>query len=359
MNNISLVIPSYKPDEKLLDTLKSAIRAGFTDILVVDDGGGKEFQHIFDCVSKMKECTVLVHSKNRGKGAALKTAFSYFLENRKDKTGVVTADADGQHRTEDMISVARKMKDSGNIVLGYRNFSLAQVPARSKFGNKMTSGVFRLFFGMRVRDTQTGLRAFPISVLKEMCSIKGDRYEYETHMLIDMSRNGLPFEEVEIETVYIEDNQSSHFRPVIDSIRIYAILIKYLFSSVLSTVVDALVFYLMKLFGFLSVIPIPLTFSAAFVARAVSSFVNFAVNSKVVFGEKMNMGSMLKYYILVVIQICVSAVSVFCIEKILKIDSAALSTLIKVIVDTLLFFFSFRIQHKWVFNNSDKRRNQK
>ena len=68
---------------------------------------------------------------------------------------------------------------------------------------------------------------------------------------------------------------------------------------------------------------------------------------------------MLKYYILVVVQICVSAVCVFGIEKLLSIESAALSTLIKVIVDTVLFFFSFRIQHKWVFNNSDKRRKDK
>ena len=235
MNRISLIIPSYKPDEKLISTLTTAIEAGFNDILVVDDGGGKEFEHIFDRVREMKGCTVLVHPKNRGKGAALKTAFSYFLENRKGFTGVVTADADGQHRTEDILAVARKMKESGNIVLGYRNFSLEHVPARSKFGNKMTSGVFRIFFGMKVKDTQTGLRAFPASVLDKMCSIKGDRYEYETHMLIDMSRHRLPFEEVEIETVYIEENQSSHFRPIVDSLRIYGILIKYLLSSVLST----------------------------------------------------------------------------------------------------------------------------
>ena len=357
MNGVTLIIPAYKPDEKLLSTIDSAIKAGFGDVLVVDDGGGKEFEHIFNRVRATEGCTVLVHPKNRGKGAALKTAFTYFLENRKDKVGVVTADADGQHRTEDIVSVARSMKESGRIALGYRNFSLDSVPARSKFGNKMTSGVFRIFFGMRVKDTQTGLRGFPVSVLPEMCHVKGDRYEYETHMLIAMSRRGLPFEEVEIETVYIEENQSSHFRPIVDSIRIYAILIKYLFSSLLSTLVDASVFFLLKLFDFLKIIPIPLTFTAAFIARAVSSLVNFAVNSKVVFDEKMSAASMLKYYILVVIQICISALVTFGLESVFKVDSAGLSTLVKVIVDTVLFFFSFRIQHKWVFNNADKRSN--
>ncbi|MBR6513689.1 MAG: bifunctional glycosyltransferase family 2/GtrA family protein [Clostridia bacterium] len=356
MKRISLIIPAYKPDQSLISTIESAIKAGFEDILVVDDGGGKDYEEIFDRVRGIEECTVLVHPKNRGKGAALKTAFRYFLDNRKDKTGVVTADADGQHRTEDIVAIAKKMNENGNIVLGYRNFSLPHVPARSKFGNKTTSLVFRLFFGMRIKDTQTGLRAFPTYVLEDMCKIKGDRYEYETHMLITMSRKSLPFDEVEIETVYIEENQSSHFRPIVDSMRIYAILIKYLLSSVLSTLVDVSVFFLIKQFAFLDFLPWPLTFTAGFIARAASSLVNFTVNSKVVFDEKPKLSSMVKYYILAIVQICISNAAVFCLEHVLHIDAPILSTLIKGAVDTFLFFLSFRIQHKWVFNSSDKRR---
>lgn len=352
MDKVSLIIPAYKPDEKLLAAISDAIEGGFTDILVVDDGGGEEYKGIFDRVEKNAYCTLLRHEVNRGKGAALKTAINYFIENRQDYFGAVAADADGQHRTDDIIKVAKRMIESGSITLGYRNFDLESVPARSKFGNKMTAGVFRLFFGMKLKDTQTGLRAFPRSVMKELALVEGERYEYETQMLVYMSRKALPYEEVEIETVYIEDNKSSHFRPIVDSIRIYGILIKYIFSSALSTVVDALAFFLLKLFPLLKALPIPNTFTAAFIARAISSFVNYTVNSKVVFGGRLKLASMVKYYILVVLQIAVSASCVFTIERVLHINSAVLSTLIKAAVDTILFFCSFRIQHRWVFNDN-------
>lgn len=355
MDKVSLIIPSYKPDDKLLNTVSDAVAGGFTDIIVVDDGGGEKYRKFFDRVKEFKECTLLCHEVNKGKGAALKTAMEYFLEQRPDFAGVVTADADGQHKTSDIIAVAKQMTESNRITLGYRNFNLPHVPKKSRYGNKITCGVFGLFFGMRLKDTQTGLRAFPRDVIETMLSVKGDRYEYETQMLIRMSRDRIPYEQVGIETVYIEENKSSHFRPVADSIRIYGIIIKYLFSAVLSTAVDALTYFLLKLSDLLSVIPIPQTYTASYVARAISSLVNFAVNSKVVFGEKLKLVSMVKYYILVVLQITVSAFSVHAIEKLLHIDSATLSTLIKLAVDTVLFFCSFRIQHKWVFNNKSKK----
>lgn len=354
MEKITLIIPAYKPDEKLLSTVGDAVKSGFTDILVVDDGGGKEYEPIFDRVREHKECTVLSHETNRGKGAALKTTIRYFIENRRGFSGAVTADADGQHKTEDILAVAKRMEESGRITLGYRNFDLDIVPKRSKAGNKLTAGVFRLFFGMKLKDTQTGLRAFPAETMEMLSSVKGDRYEYETRMLVQMSRSNIPYEEVEIETVYIEENESSHFRPVIDSIRIYGIILSYLFSSILSTVVDALAFFLLKLCTFLTVIPMPLTFTAGFLARAISSVVNFTVNSKVVFGERLRFRSMLKYYILVVLQITLSNLCVFGLESLFRVRSAGLSTLIKIAVDTVLFFLSFRIQHKWVFNNKVK-----
>ncbi len=350
MQNVSLIIPAYKPDEKLIDTLRKAVDAGFNDILVIDDGSGKEFSDIFERVEGINECTLLRHSVNRGKGAAMKTAMSYFLENRPEHAGVVTADADGQHLTKDILACAETMVKTNHITLGCRDFTQPQVPFKSRNGNRITIAVFRLFFGMKISDTQTGLRAFPRDTLKDMISISGDRYEYETHMLFQMSRDKTPFEEVKIDTVYIDDNRSSHFRAFHDSVRIYSILLKYLFSSIAGTAVDALVFFLLKLFPFLGFLPIPLTFSAAIIARAVSSFVNFLINAKVVFGDKVCGKTTARYYILVLIQICVSALTVFIIEHILHIESAFLSTMIKLIVDTILFFFSFRIQHKWVFN---------
>ena len=349
MKNISVIIPAYKPDEKLLSTINDIVSGGFSDIIVVDDGGGSEFDGIFEKVKAIPECTLLRHEKNRGKGAALKTAMNFFLEERKDFIGAVTADADGQHLSADIFSVCEKLKSTNRIVLGVRDFSEPQVPPRSRFGNRCTVAVMRLFFGMRISDTQTGLRAFPKDVIPELLKIKGDRYEYETHMLFHMSKNDLPFEEVKINTVYIEENKSSHFRPLRDSVRIYGMIIKYLLSSVAAALIDSTVFFILKQFPLLSFIPIPLTFSAALAARVVSSLANYLINAKTVFGDRVNFKTLLKYYFLAAVQICVSALSVFLIEKVLLIESALLSTLIKAVVDIVLFFISFRIQHKWVF----------
>lgn len=356
MKNISLIIPAYKPDEKLLSTIADAKRAGFEDILIIDDGSGKEFENVFSSVEEISGCTLLRHDVNKGKGAALRTAFTYFLENRNSGIGVITADADGQHLTKDIVATAQKMKETGHIVLGCRDFTAPQVPPRSKFGNRCTIGVFKLFFGMKISDTQTGLRAFPKDVLSDLIAIKGDRYEYETNMLFHMSRNALPFEEVTIDTVYIDDNSSSHFNPIRDSIRIYGLIIKYLFSSVAATVVDELVFFLLKQFPLIAIPMVPQTFPAAFLARVISSLVNYFINAKVVFGGKSNIKTLIKYYALAIVQICISAAVVYLLEYVFKVNYAIISTAIKMIVDTLLFFISFRIQHKWVFNTKGEKK---
>lgn len=351
-NEISVIIPAYQPDEKMVDTLKGLVTAGFSDILVVNDGSGTDYAHVFEKVAEIEACTILEHPQNRGKGAALKTAFAYFLRNRSDKSCVVTADADGQHLVEDIESVALAALENGKVVLGVRDFSDAKVPARSKAGNRITSVVFRLFFGMKIEDTQTGLRAFPKEYISELLKAEGERYEYETNMLFLMNRRGIPYDQVRIATVYLEENKSSHFRVIHDSIRIYALILKYLLSSVSASVVDELVFYVFKKFALLAVLPIPLTFSAAFIARAVSSAMNYWMNANVVFKDNKSKMTVVKYYLLVVVQIVISAVLVFLVEAIMGITSPAASTLIKAVIDTILFFFSFRIQHKWVFNQN-------
>ena len=354
MNSVSVIIPAYKPDQKLIKTLTDLVEIGFSDILVVDDGSGEPYSTVFAQVAAIPQCTLLRHPVNRGKGAALKTAMTYFLDNRPNQAGVVTADADGQHLAEDIAAVARAMQEGGNIVLGVRDFSDPKVPAHNKAGNRITIGVFRLFFGMKLHDTQTGLRAFPRSVLPEIVQAKGDRYEFETEMLFWMKKRKLPFDEVGISTVYIEENQSSHFRVVRDSIRIYSLVLKYLFSSIGAAVIDEGAFYLFKkLFGTAILLNfIPTTFIAAFFARVISSLFNYLINAKVVFEGQTNKQTLIRYYILAVAQILVSAAVVFLFEHLLSISSAFLSTLIKIVVDTVLFFFSFRIQHIWVFNDA-------
>lgn len=355
-SEITVVIPAYKPDDKMLDTLRELVESGFDDILVVNDGSGEEFNGIFEKVQIIPECTLLVHEKNKGKGAAMKTAFAYFIKERPERMCVVTADADGQHLTKDIISVTDMCLETDKVVFGVRDFGHPSVLPRSRFGNRMTCLTFLLFFGMKLKDTQTGLRAFPRKYIEILATAKGDRYEYETNVLFMMNKQGIPYEQVGIDTVYLDGNKSSHFRPIVDSIKIYALIIKYLMSSVASAVIDEGAFFIFKHAVFLNVLPIPLTFTAAILARIISSLTNFAINAKVVFGEKPSVSSLVKYYILAVVQLTLSTVLVFIAEKILHIEAPILSTLVKLVIDTVLFFFSFRIQHKWVYNKKGEKR---
>ena len=353
-DNISIIVPSLNPDEKLLEVADGLIDAGFTDIILVDDGSDEEHKHYFkDIQEKYGEdrITILTHEVNKGKGRAIKTSIAYVLENRPDTEGIVTVDGDNQHKPEDVKKCLDKMKECKNaVILGCRDFDQDDVPFKSRNGNKITRTVFRLVCGMKISDTQTGLRAIPAEHLKFMLDIKGERYEYETNMLLEMGDNKIPYDEVKIRTVYIDDNSSSHFHAVKDSIRIYSFILKFALSSVISSVVDIAAFRLLLL-----VVPSKLGFLtdttiAGFIARAISSFVNFTVNRKAVFDSKSSVGkSLVKYYILVVCQITASVCIVSGLVKLFGVSGGWLKTLKKAVVDIILFFLSFRIQKKWVF----------
>ncbi len=331
--------------------MRDAIGAGFSDIILVDDGSHSENKKYFAELAALPEVTVLTHGVNLGKGAALKTAFSYFMRERPNGTGVITADGDGQHRTADIVACAEAMqaaKTAGEpaVVLGCRDFSLPHVPKKSRFGNKTTSLVFRLFCGMKISDTQTGLRAFPREYIPEMLEVKGTRYEYETNMLLMMGSADIPYKEVKIDTVYYDNNEKSHFRPVRDSIRVYGLIIKYAASSVASSVVDLLAFYLLARFLFGSN-----ELAATALARAVSVIFNFTLNKKLVFENGGKVGKTLLRYICLAVPIMLaSGLALHFISNVLMVESAFVKTLIKLPVDTLLFLISFRVQKKWVFN---------
>lgn len=347
----TLVIPSLNPDEKLLSTVSAAVEAGIDDILLVDDGSTAESRHYFrELEDTYPQVTLLSHQENRGKGAALKTAFAYFLENRNGRFGVVTADGDGQHRMEDILACAREMmQGEPAVVLGCRDFGLENVPPRSRFGNRATSLVFRLFFQMKLSDTQTGLRAIPAAYLEELMKAKGTRYEYETNMLILLGERKIPYREVTIETLYFDDNQASHFRPIRDSLRVYGLILKYAANSLASAGVDLLAFYLLGQFVFrgngrLAVL------GATVCARLFSMVVNFALNRRFVFENNAGkLGAFVRYVCLAVPVMLVSWLAVYGISGLAPGIGSFGRTLIKLPVDTVLFLVSFRVQRRWVF----------
>lgn len=231
---VVVIIPSLNPDEKLVETVKNIVAQGFKDVLVVDDGSRSECQCFFEQLSAMQQVQVLHHEINKGKGAALKTAFSYYLRKFDQSlyTGVVTADADGQHLAEDIYKTALRLHNaflSGakrTLVLGTRDFDDPIVPFKSKNGNKITTIVFKLLYGKQINDTQTGLRGISNEYIERCLGLQGERFEYEIHMLIDAVVSGVKILEEKIATVYLNNNRETHFNPIKDSIKIYKVMFR-------------------------------------------------------------------------------------------------------------------------------------
>lgn len=345
MDDIVIIIPSYKPDREIMIEFIQKVKSKFSNIVVVDDGSGNEYSQFYEYL-KEEGITVLKHYINFGKGRAIKTAFNYILNNYPNIIGTVTADCDGQHYIEDIVKCAEKLKENPEkLVIGYRNFDEKQVPFKSRFGNKLTRGIFSAFVGIKITDTQSGLRAFGRKTMETFLQTAGERYEYETNMLIDCKQKDIEISEVPIATVYIRNNSLSHFNPIRDSIMIYKLFAKYIISSLSSFILDILLYTL-----FISVLPeirlegITEIIIATVIARIISAIYNFAINSKVVF-KNQNKNSIIKYFVLCIIQMFISAFAVSELFKLLHINS----TLIKVIVDTIIFIINFVLQREWVF----------
>ena len=355
-----VLIPSLHPDDKLIAYVKSLTENGFKRILIVDDGSGDDdiYQDIFKTIAQYDNCTVIGYHKNKGKGHALKYGMEYFLENYPDSPGIITADSDGQHTSEGVIAVANKMLEKpDSLVLGSRNFRLGNTPLRSRIGNELTTFFFSLLYGNYLPDTQTGLRGISRQLIPVVKDIEGDRFEYEMNMLTECAMRKIPFSVVEIKTIYIEDNKSSHFNPVKDSIRIYRHLFgnffKYIFSSLMSFLVDISIFTLLDRWLLDALFSGMLggrqatahTYAAAAVARIISSIANFTLNKNFVFNKGSKNGAFPRYLTLCVLSLATSAISTDLIYRTLNIDKS----IIKIVVDTLLYFVNYRVQKAWVF----------
>ncbi len=356
MNNdpltIPVVIPAYEPDEKLAVLIKDLRAARFSHIVVVNDGSSSSCDPLFERISAEYGCIVLHHHVNQGKGRALKTAFSHCLREYPESTGCITADADGQHSPDCILSIAEAMTETPDaLILGVRDFNKENVPAKSEYGNKITRKVMKYFAGISVSDTQTGLRGIPAAFMKDLLSVKGERYEFETNMLLETRPRKVSIREVPIKTIYIDENRSSHFHPVRDSIRVYMMFGKFIFSSLSSSIIDLAVFTLfcflfrdMEVFGNNDFSYI----SAATVgARVISAVFNYIMNQRVVFESETSFRKTFpKYAALAVLQMCLSALLVSALHSVIK----GPELLSKIPVDACLFLISYYIQREVVYH---------
>lgn len=362
-----IVIPALNPGKELISYAESLRAHGYSNILVVDDGSRDDFRFIFDTLEN-DGCILLRHEVNMGKGRALKDAMTYYLEHFHDAAvnesgtsngvyGIITVDSDGQHTIEDVNKVAAAMDtDPDALILGARDFDTGNVPPKSKFGNKCTKVALKLFIGGNISDTQTGLRGIPDSMVERFSNLSGERFEYETVMMIDAIHSNDRIVEVPIETVYIDNNSETHFNPIKDSIRIYKVILgtffKYILSSLSSFVVDYGIFCgLYALFTNRQMTENHSIWIATVAARICSSLFNYTLNKKVVFKSERGPVTLVMYYCLCALQMAASAglVSLVNMAGFIPVQLA------KIVVDTLLFLVSFRIQKMLIFKNPEKQ----
>ncbi|WP_438447285.1 GtrA family protein [Gorillibacterium sp. sgz5001074] len=348
---VTILIPSYEPDQRLLRLVEDLQEVTGMPILIVDDGSGEAYRPIFEA-AEAAGCTVLTHRINQGKGAALKTGFRYLRDTGTASSGVVCADSDGQHLPQDILRIARTVSERpGEIILGCRHFT-GKVPFRSRFGNSATRWVYAVSTGRRIQDTQTGLRGYSPELLDWLLQVPGDRFEYEMNLLLDAQTEGVTLTEMSIDTVYLNENESSHFRPLTDSARVYLPILKFSASSLLSAGIDfALLFVLQAMTGSL--------FLAVAGARLISSVFNYSMNRTYVFarGRKRSSvySSMPRYFALVLVVLLLNYGVMALYNHAIGVPLFAS----KVLTEATVFAFSFWAQRRFVFRRDGSREEQR
>jgi len=336
---VTVLIPAYKPDTHLLKLISEIQAKSGYNIVIVNDGSGEKFNNIFSTAEKL-HCVVLRHVENQGKGCALKTGFEH-IKNSNENEGVVCADCDGQHIVDDIIKVAEEIKNHKDfVIIGCRRFT-GKVPFRSRFGNTVSRVLFTYATGTKVYDTQSGLRGYSPDMLDWLCSVPGERYEYEINVLLEALNRDYPIYEVNIETVYDNNNRSSHFHAVRDSSRVLFPILKFSASSLLSALLDFSL--LIILHHFLSNL-----FISVVGARICSSIFNYTMNRLYVFSklEKAKIHqSAIKYFGLVIIIMLMNYGIIYIFNILLGIPLV----FAKIFTEAVLFLFSYWAQRRFIF----------
>lgn len=345
LERISVLIPAYKTSDEMINVLKELSNDNYERIIVIDDGGSEEFKAIFEKVKTINNVEVIHHFINMGKGRALKTGINYYLTIcKKDSSGIVIASADGQYLPKDIKRVALELitkKDT--MILGSRKLN-KDVPFKIKAGNSITRFIFRLVSGKKIYDTQTGLRAIPRDYLPQILALAGEKYEYEMSMLMELNSLKLGIKEIDVETVYHNNNAGSNFNPIVDSWKIYKVILGYILSSAFSAIVDIVLFsyFFFNLFSGKLLLSVVL-------ARVISSLVNFFNNRAVLLAEHRAEGNMrrhlIMYYSLAIVILALSYSFTYLLVNMLEINAV----ISKLLCDCVLFISSFFVQKRFIF----------
>lgn len=343
-----ICIPAYKPTDALYVFVELLRRSGLQEIVVVDDGSGSSSYGVFNQL--YRKVHLITHVKNEGKGAAIKTGLQYIERMNREHLNIILCDCDGQHSVKDILNIKRTLDchPDADLILGKREFT-GKVPLKSKAGNILTRWIYTLSSGLRISDTQTGLRGFPGTMIPFLLNIKGNRYEYEMYMLLEAAKEKKQIIEIPIETIYIDNNSGSHFHPLRDSLLIYKSIIMYSCVSITSFGLDFALFMVIK--GLTSSWnPALSLFVSAFTARILSAGFNYQCNRKIVFKEN-GSHSLIKYTALVIGILIANYLLLLQINGVMQVPLLWS----KLLAETILFAVSYLIQKHFIFKSERRK----
>ncbi|MDO8954834.1 MAG: bifunctional glycosyltransferase family 2/GtrA family protein [Gammaproteobacteria bacterium] len=343
--NIIALIPAYNPADDLVPYVRELLASDISQVIVVNDGSLAEYRAVFAQLKTLSGLIVLEHAVNLGKGAALKTGLNYAACNFPQAVGVLTIDADGQHLLNDALTLANALINSpDHLIMGSRHFG-KDVPFRSKFGNIFTRYTFRALTGIKLSDTQSGLRAIPMDLIPCLLKIAANGYEFELDMLVTAHRHGWGILEAPIVTVYIDNNKSSHFRPLRDSLRIYFVLFRFSIIALLSAILDYGIFISIYYFVIGNVM------LCLVAGRLVSTVFNYLNVKKYAFHSKGDHKRTLPKYVALAITSTVLAyvmivglISLFTINIVIA----------KLISEMFMFVLNFLVQRDFIFKRTQR-----
>jgi glycosyltransferase involved in cell wall biosynthesis len=340
--SVVVLIPAYRPTAQLISVIETLTATTIPAIVVVDDGSGPDYQHIFSTLCLNPKVTLLRHAINLGKGAALKTGMNHILCEWPATAGIVTADADGQHDPTDILKVATTLAENpGPLVLGTRELR-GNVPWRSRLGNAATRASFALLAGRSIADTQTGLRGIPSSMVPHLLRLSSTGYEFELDMLLLAKHHGYLIHQVTIRTIYVAGNTSSHFNPIVDSMRVYFVLLRFTLSSLLTAFLDNVIFF----FTFRSTASLV---HSQVLARFAALVFNYIVCYKAVFMSRKAHWQVFPRYLSVVFAMGLLSYGLI---RLLSESFGLPIFHAKLTAESLLFIANFAIQRDFVFTKS-------
>jgi hypothetical protein len=345
----AVIVPAYRPGPQLLELVRALAAQAVPAIIIVDDGSGAAYADAFAEAAALPCVHLVRHAANQGKGAALKSGMKYAVAAFPGLTGVVTADADGQHDAADILHIARILAaEPDALVLGARSFSGA-VPWRSRFGNVLTRNLMRAAIGNKLADTQTGLRGIPATLAAQLLAIAANGYEFELEMLIAAHRSGVRIVEEPIRTIYEAGNPQSHFNPIVDSMKIYFVLLRFASVSLITAALDNLIFcFAYRATGHI--------LGSQALSRALAAAFQYgAVRRPVFHSERRHRQVLPKYLGLLLASGAASYAGIRALVAALGIGAVPA----KLIVETILFFGNFAVLRGFIFRRpADNGANQ-